>query len=1115
MQGELFRSDPGAAEAGGASAAAGAAVDSERLAPGCVWFGAGPRVVEARVLAELCAHAEAIRRDPSLLARPLRVVVPSRSLRSQLAGGLARALGRGSAGILIQTSTALALEVCERAGVAAPASALLMPVHVRREARREPLLRASLERLRGGYQAVQAAVSDLLDAGFGSHHAEFVYEAIEQAGSAQGDARERALAVARIAQRIAAQIESGAAGHGSALFRSARECLEAQGAELLPAHSLYIHGFADATGVHSDWLEALLRVCGARALFDRPPDPGDLRGQRVEAAFAARLGERLARAAAPPAGAAGQAGASEGVAAPADARAPLELILASTPEREARACAFAVARCLASGVEPEGIAIAARDLSRYAIALRRELARLAIPCSALGAQAPGGSEARQLRAFVALLERGPRTPIGLWLDALEALPPLREGDAPRRPSLAERSQLRRALMRRGAAVLGSVPDVSAPREAPEILSAALGAARAGLEALSQLALARSCAAQRAGLEVLAAASLGWSQQGAAAGALASELLGPLARERAESPLAPDELCLLAQERLERAGRAPLGGAGGGVQVLTLVEARARSFEALFVLGLNRGHFPRPINEDPLLPDGLRRELRALLPDLPVKSEGHAEERYLFAQLVSASPRVVLFSARREDGAGALPLSPLVLALPPERLRLREAESLEVDAELPPGDALLAAARAGRGAHFESALVAALLDRDAERAARAEPGGAEPGAAAAGLARARCAVLGELDAGLRAGLGPYLGFSGARAANAAGAIAITQLESVAKCGWRSFLRQRLRLRPGPEDELPGLTPLRIGNVVHAALEAIALRVCADQGVDLAACAANAPRALAWPSAAELEALTLRSAERVCREEGIGFPGFARALATRAALFLEQAREVDWAAAAPQLLGSEIRAELRLASAAGAERRISFRADRVDALPGGGLRLTDYKTGAPEATGTTPKGRQRQLLEKVHSGALLQAAGYARLGQELGRGGVGRYLFLSPDLAAGTSRELAIDGADLDFAESFDAAALALLEAVERGVSAPRLVEAHQDQEPSRCGSCELKTACLRGDSGARGRLREWTQARRAALEADPAAASARLSPLERTLLSVWDPKLRSLLQEHAP
>jgi hypothetical protein len=121
------------------------------------------------------------------------------------------------------------------------------------------------------------------------------------------------------------------------------------------------------------------------------------------------------------------------------------------------------------------------------------------------------------------------------------------------------------------------------------------------------------------------------------------------RGAGDRPVRREDWTRVLRRALAEASTDPLGGSGGGVQVLTVMEARSRSFAALRVIGLNRGVFPRRISEDPLLPDALRRALRDVLPDLPIKSEGHEEERFLFAQLVAAAPEVPpLVRAARRD-----------------------------------------------------------------------------------------------------------------------------------------------------------------------------------------------------------------------------------------------------------------------------------------------------------------------------------------------------------------------------------------------------------------------------------------------------------------------------------
>jgi RecB family exonuclease len=133
--------------------------------------------------------------------------------------------------------------------------------------------------------------------------------------------------------------------------------------------------------------------------------------------------------------------------------------------------------------------------------------------------------------------------------------------------------------------------------------------------------------------------------------LAGELPPRLVIER-------DEALDLVREELRREGRVQPGGSGAGVQVLGVVEARARTFARLFVIGVNRDVFPRQVREDWLLPDRLRAALLPVLPDMPLKRTSHDEERYLFAELASAAPTVTVSWTECDDDGRSTPASPL-------------------------------------------------------------------------------------------------------------------------------------------------------------------------------------------------------------------------------------------------------------------------------------------------------------------------------------------------------------------------------------------------------------------------------------------------------------------------
>ncbi|HEY5658301.1 MAG TPA: PD-(D/E)XK nuclease family protein, partial [Myxococcota bacterium] len=599
------------------------------------------------------------------------------------------------------------------------------------------------------------------------------------------------------------------------------------------------------------------------------------------------------------------------------------------------------------------------------------------------------------------------------------------------------------------------------------------------------------AAHLAQLRALGERDLGWRAETPGRDALERALLAQDAGLPLTFELDRDEFSLLLQHRLEDAGRVALGGAGGGVQILSAMEARSRSFEHLFVLGMNRGVFPRVIAEDPLLPDDVRATLRDVLPELPVKREGVDEERHLFAQLAAASPDVTFsWHVSDEDGAACAP-SPLLERLSPA-LRAAEPERAPPVVSARPD-----APEAGPRPAHEHALRAALsgaqgaLGQILPLALQEALGAAECAAEPAVLSAARLAVLGELDppGPLAGAAGPYLGFVGGLRAQAdprRGPVFVTTLEKLARCPWRTFVTQLLRIEPAPDalGDLPSASDaLAIGTVVHATLEAIAKRALdSADGAD-AALEDCAGTAAPWPPAEEVWSLLEACAAQQMRESGTALSGHERVLALRALPYLEVARQWAWAGggAGALTLKAEYEGAVALTDATGTAREIRFKADRVDRV-GGALRFTDYKTGKPLADQKRRESRDQRLAQLVARGHALQTVVYARAG---GPHATGRYLFLHPDLVdAQRVLDAEADGA---LAEPFERAAQIVLAAWDAGSFPPRLREHDRDEEPPACRSCDVKQACLRGDSGARARLGRWME--RLANDAPGGAAEA--------------------------
>ena len=1021
-------------------------------------------------------------RDPRRLAEPVRVVVPSQSLRLHVAGALVRRAGRAVLGVAVQTLYGVAREILERAGEPAPSGAGLFPIAVRQAARAERALRDDLDGLLDGYAPVAATVADLLDAGLERED----LPRLERLLVGSAPERERARALLRVAVATRARLREHGVAREADAFARARTVLE-RDRRALPARAVLVHGFAEATGAATGLLEVLLRGPDAALFLDHPPDPADPSRVEAGAAFTRRLAERLAPAGGTP------------VAAARPDPPELAALVAPSAEAEVRGVAERVARLLDAGVRAEGIALVARSLEPYAVPIRTHFGRLGVPYSGLDARGPSGPEGRRVRALLDLLRRGPQAPTDSWLDALGV----------ERIDGVPLPDLRVALHALGA---GRVADVAALSLAVALGDDAwlalpvrrglesTGDARAGDDDEGRAVVAARRRVPRTALESRVASAGRLVERFARFGhrelaghldefrGLTSELgfapddLAAQALERAFDGLPPrfrldaDDFAVLALRALGDVGTTPLGGEGGGVAVLDVTEARGRSFDALFLLGLNRDVFPRAIREDPLLPDALRRELLPALPDLPVKQLGFSEERYLFAQLVASSPRVTLSWRSTDDADRALPPSPLV-----ERLDLDAPARLPrlYAPPQPPEQERLAAPRPAR----EHAVLAALFAGRGELAAvlpcaieEVSPAAEDPEQDA----RAQLAVLDELDpdrrtaAGRRRAsqLGPYFGFVGGPLPGApdprSRALYVTTIEGMARCPWQTFVERLLGIEPTPDalEALPGLDPLLVGRVVHAVLEELAGE--RDAEVELQSALEYLPRRVEWPEAEELGRLVLEVSRRELRAVGAPLPGFARALAARVLPYLEAVRTADWSDGGVVVVGVELAGTAEL-TIDGRVRRLHFVADRAD-IAGGVLRLTDYKTGKPAGIDARkPETRRENLMRQIAEGRRLQAAIYARAAGV--RAAEGRYLFAHPD-APEHARVAAVSADDPALAPALEGAVRAALDAWDRGVFFPRLFDARSGQDSAVCRWCRVAEACVRRDVARERRLRGW-------------------------------------------
>ena len=1073
-----------------------------RARPGEICVAHGPRDVEEQLLAALLGLLEQGDLGERLRA-PVRVAVHSGSLRHHLATRLVRHAGRALLGVRIQTLRSLAHDVLAAAGQPLRDGDLVFSAAVRSVSQHEPALRA-LEGLEDGHALVAASAADLLDAGLGPEHAEALAEALD-ASSIGAAERSRAKACLHIALEAVSRLGAAGVVRASEQLAQATRLLEERGSELLPARALFVHGVADATGRLADFIEVLLRRCAAQVYIDQPAHA--LGGERPpESAFTQRLLLRLA-------------GSAPVRSRPvASVRPRPELLRAPGSDAEVRAVACRVRALLDAGCAPESIGVVARVLEPYALPLRLHFLRLGIPFSGHDGRGPLRPEGRRLLALGELVRLGERVPVDRWLDALGFLPELgsRGPGEPRRS--AERADLALALHALGAARLADVAALDVParlgartqlalpvrsgfagvdpeegdtepgaRARPRmlrraVLEASVARARAAVARCAAWRGERRAADHLSELGALLDADLGWTPA-VAARALLDELRAELeAALPADFPLDLVDFVRILQGALASRACVPIGGEGGGVQLLDVTEARSLTFEHLFVLGLNRDLFPRQGREDPLLPDAVRLPLRALLPDLPLKRLASEEERHLFAQLLGASEHVALSWQSCDDDGRRRAASSFV-----ERHRLEYPADPLVEAP-----SLWSAADAGPRTAHERAVLAGLHGgmRALERAlpgALAEVGARQPAAAA----RGRMAVLREQDGRPRRGreLGPYHGFVGALAVGRPdprrNPLYVTTLEGMVRCPWQTLLVRLLRLEapPDAQDALPRLDARLVGNAVHRALERI-VAAATGEPRPLAALDASAAQAVPWPDEASFETLVRQAATDVLLDDGIALPGFARALAGLVRPLLASARRVLWPGGVPLVaLGVEASGETRLGS-----RVLRMTVDLVE-LRGDRLRLIDYKTGRPASESARADTRRRAFAQAIARGRALQAPAYQ---SALGARGEGAYLYLRPDLDPEQALyRVAPEPHDDDLRGAFVRSSAAALQAFEAGAFFPRLVDASLAREPRACAHCEVAEACVRRDSGARRRLVRWLE------QAQPVTA------LEQSLRVLWD------------
>lgn len=1106
----------------------------------------GARAVEAALLRDvkrLCADAQ---RDPKLLVRPARIIVASNRLRENLCAKLTQDFGVSIAGLTVQTLYYVAKEALERSGESAASANALFSAFVREAVKAERDLFRDLHRTpnaldaKDGFESLVATVHDLVDAGFTAETEEFLCERLAAVKVSQPSAA-RAQAIVRVAAKVLRAFDHLNVSHRTALLQRATQCIARDPARALPARAILIHGFADATGVATDLLEALVQHGGAKIFFDFPPDPAQpvrevptqtFAQEGVASAGAVRsfdcawsepLRARLS-------GVAGRVNFE--AATPGSQSTQIRVFQACGALEEVREMARRIRQSLDGGAVPEKIAIVARDFEAYAALLRSELLAAGIPFSGSDTHGPRSHDGNVLLRLLQLLREQDVARIELWV-SLCAQTASRAGGEPE-SALKHQADLQARMTQFGVMRVKDLQPLSDLRalilskhkRATSALAHADAAKSEGDEAelaadevnfkRQRFVLSPEFAQMQKRFTLFQKLWKDWPVRASLAAHQArfEEFVkqwyaGVVAEEAGRAQRILDAMhedwpsgcevdfatfLKILDEKAASFGYLDLGGQGAGVQVLSVMDARACTFESVFVLGLQRGSFPRLITEDALFSDALRDALRDMLPDLPAKRRGFDEERFLFAQLCHGAPQVTLsFYTVDFDGKPKNP-SPFI-----ERLRL--ARVALADESAPPlypklqSDTLKFASTLDLAIQFGLSHqrnflqhTFALALREAQAASQNEQD--EDGLTKEKInfdaaAAAHMRILQEFECSRSnqhySEFSPYSGFVEASlpAAQYPGPLYVTRLEALAKCPWQFFLKNVLKISPTVDlrssffdrDAAFG------GNFVHRVLAKIAK--CGEPTES------GAYRA-AWPIDSALHALWDESLEELLAKEDFVFSSALRVQSKNWWECLEVAKEdlLQATQKSFEIIGVEEEGCVSVKDQLERARELHFRADRIDRSTRGDavqLRFTDYKIGKlpdkKDFTNGLRRGTSLQATAYIHSDlASSRISPHANLRADTQAivHAVGRYLYLKSN----QSGEYSVDSNDEEGKDQFYKIVAMLFLLRDRSVFFPRIFESVEEKKSAdACKYCSFAVACHRSDIAFQARFEAWLDAAR--------------------------------------
>lgn len=484
----------------------------------------------------------------------------------------------------------------------------------------------------------------------------------------------------------------------------------------------------------------------------------------------------------------------------------------------------------------------------------------------------------------------------------------------------------------------------------------------------------------------------------------------------------------------------------GVRVLSAMDARGESFEALFLLGLKERSFPRQIQEDPILREPARARLRHPAGYwIAQKQAGYEEERLLFYLCCASAEKRLYCVFPRSDEAGKAEVPSLYLrelcraagtdlsaARRVPRLPFERLSSVPLELLCPKEASLRLAWSGGDAAKYQKLVelpgehLEECLERVPELNRKGEPGELD------GVVPPPKAFLEEVA---KLGLSP------------------TSLDTLAQCGFKFFAEKLLGLSTGDDPSDKGeIAPWLRGQVYHAVLqrfyETAPKTIFAGEPVD-------------GPLNSALEHVFSRYGWRELGVYPLLWQAARRRMSERLRDFVAwDVQESRASGLRPKWLEKELSGALPddlPGMAAGL--KLHGRADRIDVSEDGeSARVVDYKS----------TWKQRPLPKLVAEGRHHQLPVYGELAKEaLKLAAVDAAILSIEDSPEATGRERAHLLTAKDWAASKTAFYSGLAERVE-ALAEGRFPIAPDDGDFGHCAYCDFSTLCRKSHAGTRAR-----------------------------------------------